>query len=112
MREPERPKKKDKDGRVANWNLWGKQGYVRYIATVGCVLLPALPRDTEKKEWERAIANVEDEGWISFYTEGSRVGGKTGAGLFYNGMGTSIYLGTQSTVNDAKLIAMGKALAQ
>ncbi|KAF8460839.1 hypothetical protein BDZ91DRAFT_798534 [Kalaharituber pfeilii] len=74
------------------------------------VVLPTLPTDTEKEQWERTIADAEDEGWQTFYMDGCRIDDLTSAGTYNKGHSTSLYLGKQSTVNDGKLISIGEAL--
>ncbi|KAF8461627.1 hypothetical protein BDZ91DRAFT_797911 [Kalaharituber pfeilii] len=69
-----------------------------------------VPADADKLEFENAISNAEDEGWNSVYTDRSRIDYKTGLGTYTKDTSTSTYLGEQTTVNDAELIAMSEAL--
>ncbi|KAF8469059.1 hypothetical protein BDZ91DRAFT_792832 [Kalaharituber pfeilii] len=72
-------------------------------------VLSTLDGKAEKHEWEGRIEEKEKQGWKAAYTDGSRIAGKTGVGL-WKGKPTSHYLGARATVNDAELIAMARAL--
>ncbi|KAF8459938.1 ribonuclease H-like domain-containing protein [Kalaharituber pfeilii] len=94
----------------------GEKEYLRGSLAHGkglpLAVLPSIQRGAEKEEWERHISQNTDEGWTPVYTDGSRRGGRAGAGAWWGTREKSWYLGEEATVNDAELVAISEVMGR
>ncbi|KAF8453275.1 hypothetical protein BDZ91DRAFT_802368 [Kalaharituber pfeilii] len=63
----------------------------------------SLLAEADTAEFERAIAQAEDEGWTTLYTDGSRMDDKSGAGTFTMGEALTQQGGELLIVTDSKV---------